>query len=241
MTNIKDSVTQWLQAGADYDAGLQLYVKAVGKGHPTIYILRIKTEANYKLLVKSLCHRAGITPPSPQKNHLKKENSLSSAQSASSASNNRKLRADYTFLSEPGTPPELKVLVSNKITAYHEYKAAHAKLFDCTTLDEELNTVRTLAENYIENHAIHQELSYYQTNRTILGKHPIFEEMQRLKHFRNMSTVDLYKRKRNIEHNIWRIEKLITEGKKPHLDFDRRRKIQSYQQELLEISKFIKE
>src|SRR5690606_34407985 len=135
------------------------------------------------------------------------------------------LRADYTFLSEPGTPPELKVLVSNKITAYHEYKAAHAKLFDCTTLDEDLNTVRNLVENYIENHAIHQELSHYQKNRSILGKHPIFEEMQRLKHFRNLSTVDLYKRKRNIEHNIWRIEKLIAEGKKPHLDFDRRRKI----------------
>ena len=57
-------VNEWLQSGANYDAGLQLYVQAVGKGHPTIYILRKKTHTNYQLLVKSLCHRAGITPPS---------------------------------------------------------------------------------------------------------------------------------------------------------------------------------
>ena len=223
-----EQVTQWLQSGADYDAGLQLYVRAVGKGHPTIYILRKKTPDNYDLLIKSLLHRAGI-----------KTQSVSKSTSIPPAPNTKKIRQDYTFLSEPGTPPELKILVSNKITAYHEYKAAHAKLFDCTTTDDELNTVRNLVENYIENHAIHQELSFYQKNQTVLGKHPIFEEMQRLKHFRNTSKVDLYKRKRNIEHNIWRIEKLIKEGKKPHLDFERRKKIQTYQQELTEIDKLI--
>ena len=240
--NFNDKVSHWLQSGADYDAGLQLYVQAVGKGHPTIYILRKKSEANYQLLVKSLCYRAGIL--SPQFTKSKKQSANSSpkkSESKEQTAKSKPLRQDYTFLSEPGTPNELKVLVSNKITAYHEYKAAHAKLFDNLTPDEEYANVRNLVENYIENYTIHQELSFYQKNRKILGKHPVFEEMQRLKHFRNLPTVELYKRKRNIEHNIWRIEKLITEGKKPHLDFERKRKIQAYQQELLEIGKFIKE
>lgn len=234
-----EKVSQWLQSGADYDAGLQLYVQAVGKGHPTIYILRKKSEANYQLLVKSLRYRAGIDST------IEKENPRPSAKSVSSAVNtptpNKKLRADYKFLSEPGTPNELKVLVSNKINAYHEYKSAHAKLFDNLTTDEEYANVRNLVENYIENYSIHQELAHYQKTKTILGKHPIFEEMKRLKKYRHTNSVELFKQKKRIEHNIWRIEKLIAEKKKPHLDFERRRKIEGYKQELEEVEKFIAE
>lgn len=232
-----EKVTHWLQSGADYDFGLQLYVQAVGKGHPTIYILRKKSEANYQLLVKSLCYRAGIDST------IEKENPRPSAKSASSAVNNpapnKKLRADYTFLSEPGTPNELKVLVSNKITAYHEYKAAHAKLFDNLPADEEYANVRNLVENYIENYTIHQELSFYQKNCKILGKHPIFEEMKRLKKYRHTNIVELFKQKKRVEHNIWRIRKLIESCDKPHLRVERLAKIKAYELELAEIDKFI--
>lgn len=232
MTSIKDKVIQWLQSGADYDAGLQIYVEAVGKGHPTIFILRKKSDPNYQLLLRSLCRRAGIQLPTlnPATPPVTDHPSPAPA---------KKLRDDYTFLSEPSTPPELKILVSNKITAYHQYKAAHAKLFENLPADQEYANVRNLVENYIENYTIHQELSHYQKNRTILGKHPIFEEMKRLKKYRHTNSVELFKQKKRIEHNIWRIEKLIAEKKKPHLDFERKQKIQSYQQELLEINKFL--
>src|SRR5690606_15212366 len=127
------------------------------------YILRNKTSENYQLLIRSLTHRAGVAV---HPIHVKTDSPTTEITSLSPA---KKLRQDYAFLSEPGTPPELKVLVSNKITAYHAYKASHVKLFDCTTVDDELNTVRNLVENYIENHAIHQELSFYQKTRKILG------------------------------------------------------------------------
>src|SRR5690606_10919836 len=117
-------------------------------------------------------------------------------------------RNDYTFLSDPATPNELKILVSNKINAYNEYKAAHAKLFENLTAGEEYANVRNLVENYIENHTIHQELSHYQKTRKILGNHPIFEEMKRLKKYRHTNSVELFKQKKRIEHNIWRIRRL---------------------------------
>lgn len=240
--NFNDKVSHWLQSGAEYDAGLQLYVQAVGKGHPTIYILRKKSEANYQLLVKSLCYRAGIL--SPQLTKGKKQSANSSpkkSESKEQSAKSKPLRQDYTFLSEPGTPNELKVLVSNKITAYHEYKAAHAKLFDNLPADEEYANVRNLVENYIENYTIHQELAHYQKTKTILGKHPIFEEMKRLKKYRHTNSVELFKQKKRVEHNIWRIRKLVDSGDKPHLHFQRLAKIKSYELELTEIKKVIGE
>lgn len=236
--NFKDKVTEWLHSGADYDAGLQLYVQAVGKGHPTIYILRKKTPTNYQLLVKSLCHRAGVHEPN--KNHPANRNAKN-AKSEQQKAKSKPLRADYTFLSEPGSPNELKILVSNKITAYNEYKAAHAKLFDNLLPDEEFANIRTLVENYIENHTIHLELAHYQKTRTILGKHPIFEELKRLKKYRQTNSVELFKQKKRVEHNIWRIKKLIDSGDKPHLRVERIAKIKYYELELAEIEKFIGE
>lgn len=229
---LRQAIEDWLASGADYDTGLKHYVHAVGKGHPSIYILRKKNEANYKLLVKSLCRRAGIPFPTST-------SEPPTATGHPSPAPTKKLRDDYTFLSEPGTPPELKVLVSNKITAYHHYKSAHAKLFENLPEDQEFANVRNLVENYIENHAIHQELAHYQKNRTILGKHPIFEEMQRLKKYRHTNSVELFKQKKRIEHNIWRIKKLIESGDKPHLRVERLAKIKAYELELSEIDRFI--
>ena len=240
-----EKVNQWLQSGGDYDAGLQLYIQTIKKGHPTIYILRKKTPTNYQLLVKSLCYRAGV--PEPNKNHPANRNAKNAkseqqkAESKPQPAKSKPLRADYTFLSEPGTPNELKILVSNKITTYNEYKSAHAKLFDNLPAGQEFANIRTLVENYIENYTIHQELAHYQKTRTILGKHPIFEELKRLKTYRNTSVVELIKKKRRAEHNIWRIQKLIDSGDKPHLHFQRLAKIKSYELELAEIKKVIGE
>src|SRR5690606_18049336 len=94
---LRQAIKDWLASGADYDTGLKHYVHAVGKGHPTIYILRKKSEANYKLLVKSLCHRAGIPLPTATPDPSPLTGQVSSDPA-------KKLRNDYTFLSEPGTP-----------------------------------------------------------------------------------------------------------------------------------------
>lgn len=239
---LKNDIIHWVGAGCDFRAGLALYVKAVGKGHATIYVLRNYSPSNHQALATALCFRAGIPIPSidPHKRPVPKAGGKPSVPEPVKAPT-RKIRDDYTFLSEPGTPPELKVLVSNKITAYHAFKAAHAKLFDSTTPDEDFANVRTLVENYIDNFAIHQELAHYQKTKTILGKHPIFEEMKRLKTYRNSSTLQLIKQAQRVKHNIWRIRKLIESGDKPHLRFDREQKLKAYELELAELEKFIGE
>lgn len=227
----KNKIIQWLAFGAHYASGVKIYTQIVGKDHPTVRSFHRFTPSNHQMLIMSLSIRASVPPPK------RKETIISDPR----VNPQRKLRKDFTFLSEADTPAELKVLMSNKINAYHAFKAAHAKLFDCTTKDEEYSTVRTLVENYIENFHIHQELHYYEKNRKILGKHPVFEEMKRLKAMRNTSTVELYKRKKNIEHNIWRLKKQIATGDKAHLDFDRKKRLESYQVELEEIMKVIHE
>lgn len=237
---LKKAIKEWIHAGCDFRAGLQLYVKAVGKGHATIYVLRKYSPSNHRALITALAYRAGLPIPSDIQ-HGQLPSVHVDTNNAQQPPPKRKLRADYTFLSEPGTPPELKILVSNKITAYHAYKAAHAKLFDSSTPKEEFANVRTLVENYIENHTIHLELAHFQKNKTILGKHPIFEEMKRLKTYRSTSTVQLIKQANRVRHNIWRIRKLIQSGDKPHLRFDREQKLKAYEVELAEIEKLIGE
>lgn len=224
---LKHDISQWLQNGAPFRPGLELYVKVVGRGHSTIYILRKYSLSNHSALITALSRRAGIQleikPNRPQV-PVKK-----------APDGKRKIRQDYTFLDEPNTPQELKILVANKITAYNEYKKYHAKLFDCKSAQEELDVSSHLVENYIENHIIHKELHHYQRTKTILGHHPIFEEMKRLKTYRNTSTRELLKKHHRIKHNIWRIQKLIQEGDKPHLLFQRQQKLASYALELQQI------
>lgn len=234
---LKQAIQEWVHAECEFRAGLELYVKAVGKRHPTIYVLRKYSPSNHRTLITALTYRAGLPIPVVGAKNISPDLPPHTSQPTPK----QKLRDDYTFLNQPGVPNELKILVSNKITAYNAYKAAHAKLFDSTTPEEEFANVRTLVENYIENHVIHQELAHYRKNGTILGKHPIFEEIKRLKKYRHTSAVELFKQKKRIEHNIWRIRKLIESGDKPHLRFDREQKIKAYELELAELEKFIGE
>lgn len=229
---LRREIESWIKAGADYSAGLKLYVRMVGKGHPTIYILRKYSVSNHRTLVTALTMRAGIKAKSPEPiKDTSKENK------APEAPNKRKLRDDYSFLDNPNTPNELKILVSNKITAYKEFKAAHEKLFDCRDNKEELATARHIIENYIENYRIHKELHHYKNTGTVLGNHPIFEEFARLKSIATSGPIELMKQMKRLEHNIWRIQRYINSGDKPHLLFERQQKLASYNLELDRIKK----
>ena len=59
--------------------------------------------------------------------------------------------------------------------------------------------------------------------------------------YRHTNIVELFKQKKRVEHNIWRIKKLIDSGDKSHLHFQRLAKIKSYELELAEIKKVIGE
>jgi len=150
-------------------------------------------------------------------------------------------REQYPFLSSPECPPELKILATQKFTAYLAYKEAHAQLFDCTTLDESFLTVKQLVENYIENQSIFNELKYYGEHGHVLGKHPVFKEYQEIRKLRQLNPVELYILQEKLRHNIWRIQHQLKSSKQPHLRVQRERRLHQKQAQLQEITRLIKQ
>lgn len=148
-------------------------------------------------------------------------------------------RDQYPFLSSPECPPELKILATQKLTAYQNYTTAHARLFDCSNLQQCFDTVKQLVENYLDNQSIFEELNHYKKHNQILGKHPVFKEMQRVQELRRMNPIELVKEQERIQHNIWRIENQLKKGKQPHLRVDREKRLQIKHNQLTEINRMI--
>src|SRR5699024_6707842 len=149
------------------------------------------------------------------------------------------MREDWPFLSEATCPPELKILVGDKITAYHKYVKAYNDIPKSVNENEQFNNVRTLVENYIENHLIYKELDYYKKHGKTLGDHEIFQQFKRLKEFRNLSTLDLIKKKDQLEHNIWRNKNRIETDNRPDLLVSREKRIKKLEMELAEIMRLL--
>ncbi len=220
----RNDIENWLKAGAEISSGLRLF--SLSGGDPRFG--RIVTAfPRYKyLLVAFLCDKAGLPVPQPQ-----------SFQSDTPVS--VPLREDWPFLSEADCPPELKILIADKISCYHRYCTAHARLFDCLTLGECFETAREVVDNYLENRLIFEELHYYKEHHTVLGRHPVFERMKNLDRLRRMSIVDLIHSKERLEHNIWRIRSEMSKGDKPHLQGVRESRLREKYVQLAEIHRLI--
>ncbi|MFY0628647.1 MAG: hypothetical protein JXR07_20280 [Reichenbachiella sp.] len=257
---MKDEVLAWLESGAPLQEGIRLFAFYNPKNKSFLTLIQSNHDACYPILLKQLSKQAGIdfnnlnvnqgysenkdtAPPKPSLREAKRlGNLLAPPVIASEEKQSKpipKFRDQWPFLKESNCPPELKILASNKITAYHEYTAAHGQLFDCTNINECFATVKNLVENYIENRAVIKEFLYYREHRSTLGKHPIFKEFEQLKNLRKQTKIELYKRQEKLEHNIWRIESEIAKNDKPHLLVDRTRRKQSKQNELSEIMRLL--
>lgn len=158
---------------------------------------------------------------------------------AISAKEVRKFRDDWDFLSKPDCPSELKILASDKITAYHNYVSAHRELSSCDTLDKCFETAKKVIENYRQNRKILSEFAYYKEHGVCLGKHPIFAESQRMSEMRSMNILQLMRMKKNLEGAIWRAKNEIAKRDKPHLDSEREARIESKTRQLREIERMI--
>lgn len=96
---------------------------------------------------------------------------------------NQKFREEYTFLAEPDCPKELKILATDKITAYNAYKAIHEKLQQVKegkleiSEEEKIKLADEAVELFNESELIKAELDYYQENKKIKAKHPIFKKL----------------------------------------------------------------
>ena len=220
---MRDAVQKWLESGAEVQAGLRL-LSLYAKNEHLAQLVTARPDRYKSLLIDTLCKAAGTSPlttPPP--------------------SSRPAFREQWTFLSEPDCPPELKILAADKITAYRDYVDAHRRLFDCTTLDECFATAENLIKSFSENRKILYEFTYYAEHQALLGRHSIFREMQELATLRKMGPVALVARQKNLKGSIWRIKHEITRGSKPHLDIERRNRLKAKERELAAVNKMIEE
>ncbi len=143
-----------------------------------------------------------------------------------------KLRDDFPFLFEPNCPDELKILVSDKITAFHNYTKAHERLFTAKDNSEMLVAVRDTVENFLNNRLIFAELDHYKKTGKLLKKHPYFKRKRRQEEIQKMSAGALAKLKEQLEMNIWRNKKLIDKEPGHRLTGDRLDRINDYEHSL---------
>lgn len=215
-----NEVDRWLGSGAGAREGLRLLSKYAPNG--TIERLVTSNQERFGfLLVRAL---------KPFVSGGMKE---VSSQSVS------KFRDEWPFLSSPDCPMELKILASDKITAYHNYVSAHAALASCTTLEECFETAKKVIENYKQNRKILSEFAYFREHGSCLGKHPIFSETRKVAEIRSMNILQLVRMKKNLEGAIWRAKNEIDKGDKPHLDGERKERIDSKVRQLREVERLI--
>ena len=153
----------------------------------------------------------------------------------------KKLRDRWPFLDEPDCPVELQALITRRITRYHEYSSLYPQLREAQSLTELSALCGKLLDAYLDNQAIFRELEYYQKNRRVLGRHPLFRHFSQLYKLRSMSVRDLIREQQKTRDNIWRVRSEIRKGDKPHLEEKRRAKLQEYELKLQEINNLLGE
>ncbi|WP_298119355.1 hypothetical protein [Flavobacterium sp.] len=93
------------------------------------------------------------------------------------------VREEFPFLNEDNCPDVMLIVVGKRITAFKKYQALHAKLQEVnegkhpeTTEEEKLQLAKDAEAAFAENRLCWEELKHYDTNKTFLGKHPVFYE-----------------------------------------------------------------
>ncbi len=130
-----------------------------------------------------------------------------------------KLREEFPFLAAADCPQELRKLVGAMLDAYDQYRHAHAQLFEAATPEELGALTASVAEGYLENRQIWEELNHYKQNGTVLGKHPSLVRLSLRERTKRMTVVELAKRKETIIKSISRRRGQIEKeaASKPHL------------------------
>lgn len=150
-----------------------------------------------------------------------------------------RLRQEFPFLYTKECPDTLKILVADMITAHELYVQSHAGLIE--SMDE--NTIAALSksvvENYLENRLIWEELNHYKVKGTILGKHPIFDWIKRKEEIGKMAVPDLVKLKDQLENNIPRTVKKITDEPEHTKTAERQQRVEHFRKELAEVKRLL--
>lgn len=229
----------WLLSGADPQVGLRLFMDYCEPNKAIARIVSKDPLRHLQVIKLALFKRANI----PYHTVIALSPSVTSTVStfviSTEAERSKKLRNQWPFLADPECPPELKLLISDKITAYRNCVQEYNKLSDASNAADQHAAARALVTNFIENHNIFKELQHYKESKKVLGEHRIFAQYQRLREFRNSSTMELIKKKKNLEHAIWRNESNIKKDVRPELFHKRTEKIKELKMQLAEVDRLL--
>lgn len=215
-------IQKWLMSGAEVQEGLRLLNQYAPNKH-LHRLVSLRPDKFRPLLIQTL---SALIP-------------TASANLIQPVIHKITFREQWSFLDDNDCPNELKILAADKISAYRNYTSAHQQLFECVTEEDCFSVAKKVVENFIENRKIHSELAYYKEHRSLLGKHPIFDEVKRLAGLRALPITELFRRKTNLEEAIWRIQSELRKGNKPHLDTTREQRLQKKRRELAEVERII--
>jgi len=117
---VKSLVYNWLIAGADPRIGLRLFCDHCRPKQSVKQLVEHNPAKHIQIIKIALCRIAEID--------MKSVSQAETIQPVPTSSKpKRKLRDDYPFLADPTCPPELKIIIGDKITSYHNYCDAYEK------------------------------------------------------------------------------------------------------------------
>lgn len=240
----------WIRSGAPLQQGVSLYT-SVSQNTRLVAALHKNPAAYEKEMALDICDILGITYAKFQ-SIITKYHGTKKQPASGTGSINKKItrenrpkkrqgtfRQDWPFLSDAKCPPELKALAADKISCWERYTANHAKLFDCSSLEECSDIAHEIIKDYKENRLIYQEFEHYQKNGKILGLHPVFAHYKRFEKLRGLNVIDLVKEQERVKHRLWRINSEIEKGDKPHLREKREQSRKETEGELAEINRML--
>jgi len=239
-----------MRSGAPLSEGVSLYA-SVPHNPRLLTVLQKNPEAYEKELVLDLCKLLGITyskyetiknkfhgtkkitvdAPRDIHQQTKRENRIPKRSGS--------FRKDWSFLSRPDCPPELKALAADKITSWQIYRQKHEELYDCSSIEECADVAHELIKNFKENRLIHDEFEHFEKTGKILGLHPVFNHYKRFEKLRGLNVIDLIKEQERVKHRIWRINSELEKGNKPHLKAKRENSLKEAESELAEINRML--
>lgn len=225
---LKDEVTLWLSNGADLHVGARLYLH---NAHNDAFKLLVSNnpESVKKQLFDALIRLGGIDD-----HHL-----IESQRNFFAPMRRSKFRDRWPFLSDKNCPDELKILAADKITVWHEYLSAYSDFSGCVSCVDYYRVARRAMTAFIENSEITKEFDFFSYHGHCLGRHPIFNHRRKVADLKSLGPVKLAKRQEQLLHTIWRIKKVMSDGKRPDLQIARERSLVEKEFELKEVVKLL--
>lgn len=233
-------IHNWLLGGADPTVGLRLFIDYTEPKSAIAKMVSKHPERHLQIIKLALFAKAQMPYDFQIPQSIQEKNETENIQThQANKAQQYQLRTQWPFLADHDCPPELKLLISDKITAYRNCIQSYDALGDCNTHKELLSKLSSLVNNFVDNHKIYKELKHYKDNKKVLGEHKIFGQFKRIREFRNLKSIALFKKKKNLEHAIWRNTSLIKKDNRSDLLQSREEKIKELQMQLAEVNRLL--